>query len=122
MSIQETYNTINEVFSQTSKKWEKGLIGHKKKVEVIAGTAEFHNDEIISYDTGFSSATELTYEAVGDFISFDVKEYGIKNWWGDWDRCSSIKEMEAKILYHTYQTIIYSDGTFVSKNSRTYLD
>lgn len=202
--IVEEYNTLKEGFTKKGKAWKEFLISHKKVVEVDGDTVEFHYNEILSYDTLFTSAssteisttsgfeetnsisttesvskatestlkagigiegTELstsakmsksyttstskeysfsysesltetyTFDAedyvipedaswciatVGDYISFKMESYEIKNWWGKWKVTGSKKEIEVKLITFTYKTPAFSDGTFVSKGARSY--
>jgi len=60
IDIVKIFNNANSGKTIKGKKWREGIIEHRMVADFIPNTAEFHFNEIISYDTPFTSATSTT--------------------------------------------------------------
>lgn len=65
--VSEIYNSINSGYTKDSARWWNFMIQHWYRVEVYSNTANAYSEEIISIDTNWTTASQISYTTISGF-------------------------------------------------------
>ncbi len=204
--VKNKYDIIKNNFESYSDWWQVGVIGHREHVYLKSDSIRFYQEEKLSYDTDYSTATSITYTKSSGFskkycvsfsqavskavssaysvkigventelsnsseivnsyssaltteyseqyeynvsvnLTYDLNKYNVpddcsiclgtvgdyflvkgesveeKVWWGKTYQIENTrKEFDVKIIVYKYQTLFFSDGTYIAKTARDYV-
>ncbi len=203
--VKNKYDIIKNNFESYSDWWQVGVIGHREHVYLKSDSIKFYQEEKLSYDTDYSTATSITYTKSSGFsknycvsffqavskavssaysvkigvenselsnsseivnsyssaltteyseqynysidasLTYDLKEYNVpsncsiclgtvgdyflvkgesveeKVWWEKTYQIENTrKKFDVKIIVFKYQTLFFSNGTYMAKTERDY--